>query len=187
MLIYTSGTTGLPKAGTVVHSKMAAPGAAFGIIYGITHEDRLYTTLPLYHTAGGMIGIGMHVVLGCTMVLRSKFSASSFMQDCAATNVTVAQYIGELCRYLLATPPTPADKQHCLRIMVGNGLRPDIWQAFVDRFALAEIGEFYGATEGNVQFFNHWKNGDDAAIGAIGRAGSIMKKVKSLPDRASPP
>ena len=61
----------------------------------------------------------------------------------------VAQYIGETCRYLLAAAPRPEDRQHKIRLMFGNGLRPQIWEEFVKRFNIPKIAEFYGATEGN--------------------------------------
>jgi acyl-CoA synthetase (AMP-forming)/AMP-acid ligase II len=61
----------------------------------------------------------------------------------------VAQYIGEICRYLMMVPVCPEEKQHKVRLMYGNGLRPQIWEAFVARFGIKQIGEFYGATEGN--------------------------------------
>lgn len=60
-----------------------------------------------------------------------------------------AQYIGEICRYLLSMPPGPADQSHQVKVMTGNGLRPQIWQQFVERFAVERVVEFYGATEGN--------------------------------------
>ena len=61
----------------------------------------------------------------------------------------VGQYIGEICRYLLAQPLRPFDRQHRVRMMFGNGLRPQIWNEFKERFGIERIGEFYGATEGN--------------------------------------
>ena len=66
----------------------------------------------------------------------------------------VVQYIGELCRYLLTQPQRPSEKQHSVRIAFGNGLRPQIWREFQSRFGVSDIGEFYGATEANVAFFN---------------------------------
>ncbi len=63
--------------------------------------------------------------------------------------IKVAQYIGEICRYLLAQPPRPSDKQHKVRVVFGNGIRPQIWNEFKERFNIERIGEFYGATEGN--------------------------------------
>ena len=63
--------------------------------------------------------------------------------------IQVGQYIGEICRYLLAQPPRLFDRQHRVRMMFGNGLRPQIWNEFKERFGIERIGEFYGATEGN--------------------------------------
>lgn len=54
-----------------------------------------------------------------------------------------------MCRYILSTPPKPEDKAHKLRVIFGNGLRPQIWKEFVERFNIPRVGEFYGATEGN--------------------------------------
>jgi len=62
----------------------------------------------------------------------------------------VAQYIGEMCRYIMATPRIPEDIGHHIRIMVGNGLRTTIWKDFIERFKIEQIRELYGSTEGNV-------------------------------------
>src|SRR5437868_4336203 len=91
--------------------------------------DIIYTCLPLFHSAGGLLGVG-YLLNGCTMVLRRRFSANRFLDDCANHRVTMVQYIGELCRYLLASPPSPKDKAHHIRIAIGNGLRPEIWKDF---------------------------------------------------------
>eukprot|EP00937_MAST-01D_sp_MAST-1D-sp2_P000039 g39.t1 len=176
--IYTSGTTGLPKAAVIKHIKCYLSAAAFCGTYKVTHEDRIYTTLPLYHSAGGMIGVGMMCFSGATLCLRSKFSARNFWKDVHSTRATVMQYIGELCRYLLNAPPSEYDTGHQMRLAIGNGLRPDIWKEFVSRFGLKEIGEFYGATEGNVAFMNHFHAGDETAVGAIGHTGTLFRKFQ---------
>ncbi|KAH9258693.1 hypothetical protein BASA81_003195 [Batrachochytrium salamandrivorans] len=174
MYIFTSGTTGLPKAAIVKHAKLDGAGNAFAIQFGITHQDRIYNSgLPLYHSAANNIGGGVCLNLGCTLVLRKKFSASNFWKEVAFFRCTVVQYIGELCRYLLASPPSQYDKQHQCRLAIGNGLRPDIWEKFQTRFNLPEIGEFYGATEGNVALFNLCKT--PRARGAIGHMGALFK------------
>lgn len=147
--IYTSGTTGLPK-GTVVKQyrfMMAANGIHF--MNQVREDDILYDSLPLYHMTGGMVGIGQAVLFGTSVVIRRKFSASQFWKDCIRYDVTVAQYLGEICRYLLAQPPSPEEKLHKVRLLSGNGLRQEIWQEVVDRFNIQEIGEVYGSSEGN--------------------------------------
>lgn len=65
------------------------------------------------------------------------------------------QYIGEICRYLLSVPPGPNDQAHKVKVIFGNGLRPQIWQEFVQRFGISRVLEFYGATEGNSNLGKH--------------------------------
>jgi fatty-acyl-CoA synthase len=173
--IYTSGTTGLPKACVIKHLKYMGSGAAFEAAYGVTNDERLYTVLPLYHSAGGMLGAGCMVTTGVTLILARKFSASKFMEECAKYDADVTQYIGELCRYLINSKPSPFDQKHHLRIAIGNGLRREIWPGFCERFNIPEIGEFYGATEGNVSFVNWSKNLE--GYGSIGRTGWLIKKL----------
>lgn len=133
--------------------------------------ENIYTCLPLYHLAGGVLGTCQVLVFGDTMSIAKRFSASRFWTDCIKFQCTAAQYIGsidlfsrvfflnfptklisitgEICRYLLAQKESPADKQHNVTIVFGNGLRPKIWRDFVTRFNIKQVGEFYGSTEGN--------------------------------------
>ena len=54
-----------------------------------------------------------------------------------------AQYIGEICRYLLSVPESPEERSHGVEIMFGNGLRPQIWQQFVNRFIFNYVKNIY--------------------------------------------
>src|SRR5690606_37193674 len=62
--------------------------------------------------------------------------------------------VGELCRYLLNQPPRLAERNHILRKMVGNGLRPSIWRPFKERFGIEQVAELYASSEGNIGFSN---------------------------------
>ena len=72
-------------------------------------------------------------------------------QDCSRHGVTVINYVGEICRYLLVQPPKQADTTNVIRLAVGNGLRASIWEDFKHRFGIANIVELYGSTEGNAR------------------------------------
>ncbi|CAB0005671.1 unnamed protein product [Nesidiocoris tenuis] len=172
LYIYTSGTTGLPKAAVITHARYVFLAGAISYLLWFKSIDRFYTPLPLYHTAGGAMSVGQAIVYGSTVVIKKKFSASAYFEDIAKYKCTVAQYIGEMCRYLLATSPKPADTQHSLRMVFGNGLRPQIWTEFVERFNIAQVGEFYGATEGNANIVNI-----DSTVGAIGFVSRIIPSV----------
>lgn len=172
MYIYTSGTTGLPKAAVITHSRYIFIAAGIHYIADFKGKDVFYNPLPLYHTAGGIMNVGQALLFGSTIVIRKKFSASGFFADCGKYNCTVAQYIGEMCRYVLATPESPSDKNHKVRLMFGNGLRPQIWTQFVERFNIPRVAEFYGATEGNANIVNITNT-----VGAIGFISRIIPAV----------
>lgn len=167
--IYTSGTTGMPKAAVVVHSRYYRI-AAFGFhSFGLRPDDIIYNCLPLYHSAGNIMGLGQCLLFGLTVVIRRKFSASHFWDDCVKHNCTVIQYIGEICRYLLAQPVGKSEARHRVRVAIGNGLRPSVWEEFVKRFRIQRIGEFYGATECNCSLLNI-----DGKVGACGFNSRIL-------------
>jgi fatty-acyl-CoA synthase len=170
LFIYTSGTTGMPKAANINHYRLMAISHGFCGAMGIRPDDRMYDCLPMYHTVGGVIAAGSPLIVGASVVIREKFQASRFWDDVVASECTLAQYIGELCRYLIHTPETPAEKRHKLRLVCGNGLRPDVWPAFAERFKIPTILEWYAATEGNVALFNF-----DGTPGSVGRIPWYMK------------
>jgi len=160
--IFTSGTTGLPKAAIIRGFRCMYMCGGIGAGNNMTHDDVIYNALPLYHSNGGLGLAGNTIRIGCTLVIRKKFSASRYFEDCCKYDATVINYIGEICRYLLATPPKDTDKSHKIRVATGNGLRASIWQEFQDRFNIPKCVEFYGATEGNANMIN-----------TVGRVGSV--------------
>ncbi len=170
--IYTSGTTGLPKAANFSHFRMMFMMCGFGGALKTGPRDRTYISLPLYHATGGVCAVGMALAAGGALIIKRKFSAREFWDDCRRYRATYFAYIGELCRYLNNCPPDPRDGEHCLRGATGNGLRPEIWPAFQKRFRIPRIVEFYGATEGNVSMLNY-----DNVVGAVGRLPRYMRRI----------
>ena len=165
MYIFTSGTTGLPKA-AVLSNRRYLMTAALSYQAGLRCDvnDCIYLCLPLYHGTGMFLGVGAAFCTGATMFIRRKFSASNFLPEVRAHGVTCFIYIGELCRYLLHTPEQPDDFRNPLATMMGNGLRPDIWLQFKERFGISRVSEFYGSSEGNVGFLNLLNK--DCTVGA---------------------
>ena len=169
LLIYTSGTTGLPKAAAVSHHRVIAWSHWFAGLADMGAEDRMYDCLPMYHSVGGVAAIGAPLVNGGSVFIAERFSASRFWSDVARWDCTMFQYIGELCRYLVAAPPCPEEKTHKLRLACGNGLSAEVWRAFAARFGAPQVLEFYASTEGNVTLYNV-----EGKVGAIGRVPSFL-------------
>ncbi|MBI4275846.1 MAG: long-chain-acyl-CoA synthetase [Rhizobiales bacterium] len=171
LYIYTSGTTGMPKAANVNHYRIMLASLGFAGVMNTRASDRMYDCLPMYHTTGGLVAIGALLVKGGSVAIREKFSAREFWDDVMRYDCTIMQYIGELCRYLINTPPRPHETKHRLRLACGNGLRPDVRNEFKERFHIPQIIEFYAATEGNVLMFNF-----EGKPGAIGRLPSYIAR-----------
>ncbi|KAJ3336735.1 Fatty-acid-CoA ligase FadD6 [Gonapodya sp. JEL0774] len=171
-LIFTSGTTGAPKASinSHVNSRIAPSSVHLG---WYNDNDRWYSPLPLYHSAAG---IGLHVswYRGTTLIIPRRFSARNYFREAAEYKATVVQYIGEIARFVLATPPSPHDRHHRVRAAFGNGLRPEIWEDFKERFRIPVVMEFYGSTEGCIFMLNIQKGNE--GIGSCGRHGPEMRK-----------
>ena len=162
--IFTSGTTGLPKAAVVSHKRvMPAAMMSATMLQRIDQKDRMYNCLPLYHGTGLIIGMASAFAVGASTVIKRRLSVSAFWDDIRQHNCTSFVYIGEFIRYLLSRPEHPSDADNPVRTIVGNGLRPDIWQDFKERFAIDRIGEFYAASEGNGGFANLFNK--DATVG----------------------
>lgn len=136
--------------------------------------------MPLYHTSAALLGFCGTLVTGATFSIGHRFSTRTFWHDVRMHDASIIQYVGETCRYLLAAPPQidsatgeNLDKKHRVRLALGNGLRPDVWNAFKDRFGIATIAEFYAATEGGLALWNLSSN--DHSCGAVGRGGTLAR------------
>ena len=153
--IFTSGTTGVPKAAICPNQKLIAASVNIKMAgYRINEKDCMHNSLPLYHSTGLMLGLCAVVQAGASTFIKRKFSATSFWDEVQKYNTTALVYIGELCRYLANSEPRQAEQNNPLKVMVGNGLRPDVWDTFKDRFQVNRIVEIYGASEGNALFMN---------------------------------
>ena len=153
--IFTSGTTGVPKAALFPNVKVIAGSTNITMAgYRLTSEDCMYNCLPLYHSTGLILGLSACIQVGASTFIKRKFSASSFWRETQKFNTTAFVYVGELCRYLSFQDPCEEEKDNPISKMVGNGLRPDLWDTFRNRFNVERICEIYGASEANGMFMN---------------------------------
>jgi acyl-CoA synthetase (AMP-forming)/AMP-acid ligase II len=165
MYIYTSGTTGYPKPTIIRHSRFTMGGQSLRIVLDQQEGDCSYAPTPLYHGYSNFVGFAPAVHAGTTFASRRRVFASAVLDDVIRHGATHFRYVGELCRYLLRQPPNPRDRAHRLRVATGPGLRPDIWQAFVDRFGIDRVIETYGQTEANLSLMNR-----RGRVGSVGRS-----------------
>lgn len=153
--IYTSGTTGLPKAVIFNHGRWMKAYGGFGVtVMDLQPRDRIYVTLPFYHATGMCVCWGSALAGAAGLVMARKFSASRFWEDIRKYDATAFGYVGELCRYLMEQPEKPNDRDHKVTKIIGNGMRPNVWRPFKQRFGVDKVYELYASSEGNVGFMN---------------------------------
>lgn len=113
---------------------------------------------------------------GGAIAIGRRFSARNFFKECAECGATGMMYIGEICRYLLATEPSPADRAHNVQFAIGNGIRADILKAFYNRFGQPTICEFYGSTEGNASGMTIYA-GQEEGFGSVSHSGPLLRTL----------
>src|SRR5690606_22976206 len=118
LYVFTSGTTGLPKAARYSRMRLMTSGDVMEVTLEVTPADLFYCCLPLYRGAAATSVTSTARAGGAAIVFRRKFSASRFWSDVRENRVTIFQYIGEICRYLLNKPAQPDDRDHGLRCML---------------------------------------------------------------------
>lgn len=168
-LIYTSGTTGLPKGTIMVRARELSTAYGVANYLKLKPGVRMYTCLPLYHGAAHGLCFTPSMFAGSTVILSRKFSHKTFWPEVRSSKADILQYVGELCRYLINAPPSPLDRDNNVRMAWGNGMRPDVWEVFRQRFGVEIINELYAATDGLGASFN--ANRGDFGKGAIGVRG----------------
>ncbi|KAF1808915.1 bifunctional fatty acid transporter and acyl-CoA synthetase [Eremomyces bilateralis CBS 781.70] len=176
-LVYTSGTTGMPKACSVKNMHMC-------IVSTPTTPDtdkpkyyfpvRTYTSMPLFHGTSLFTGLCYSVGTSGALCLGRKFSATRHFEEIRRSRATRMLYVGELCRYLLAQPPSPHDRGHGCIVAMGNGLQKDVWMNFKKRFGIPEIREFYRSTEGLAKYDNRHLHNKFGA-GYVGYKGLVRR------------
>ena len=112
---------------------------------------------------------------GVSVAIGKGFSVRNFWRDVRDSESTFFVYVGETARYLLAAPPSPLDRKHKVRCMWGNGLRPDVWLPFRERFGVPEVAEFFDSSEGMFSLFV-WNRGN-YSVDCVGHHGALMRFV----------
>ena len=174
-IFYTSGTTGLPKGATFATARLHMGACNRANIAGQKRGpggEKWYVCMPMYHGTGGILGMTC-ILAGVSIAIGKGFSVRNFWRDVHDSESTFILYVGETARYLLAAPPGPYDKDHKVRCMWGNGLRPDVWKPFQERFNVPEVAEFFNSSEGMLSLFV-WNRGDYSAE-CVGHHGALMR------------
>jgi fatty-acyl-CoA synthase len=161
LLIFTSGSTGGPKAVRMTQGRAARAAAGMGF----THDDVIYSAMPLFHGNALSAAVLPALAAGATVVLRRKFSASGLLGDIRASGATYFNTVGRAVSHIVATPPTEHDRDHRLRFVLGPETSAPDKAEFTRRFGVP-LFEGYGSSENAVVL----RPVPDGRPGALGKA-----------------
>jgi len=164
LLLFTSGTTGAPKAVRCTQGRLAGIALRSAPAYGYERDDVAYCTMPLFHGNALMVLWGPSLVVGATVALARRFSASGFGADVRRYGATTFTYVGKALAYVLATPEQDDDAATTLRRGFGTEASVADHAAFERRFGCV-LTEGYGSSEGGVAI----SRSPDTPEGSLGR------------------
>jgi carnitine-CoA ligase len=164
-ILYTSGTTGAPKGVMCPHAQYVAWGLNTARVLGVTADDVLGTTLPLFHI-NALNTYVQAAVTGCRAVWDTRFSASGFWPSTQRNQTTVVYLLGAMVPMLLAQPASDAERGHRVRIGLGPGVPAAAALAFRERTGVALL-EGYGSTETNFVLATQAGADADGSMGQV--------------------
>jgi crotonobetaine/carnitine-CoA ligase len=182
-ILYTSGTTGPSKGVCCPHAQLIAWGEHTARLLGVTRDDVLCTTLPLFHV-NALNGFFQALVTGARQVVEPRFSASGFWETMARHGATVGYLLGAMVPMLLARPASAAERAHRMRIALAPGVPASLHARFAERTGVALL-EGYGSTETNFVIAAVPGEGAEGTMGRV-RAG-FHARVADADDAELPP
>ena len=146
-ILYTSGTTSRPKGVLVTHANYLYAGEVVSKLTRLSPDDRHLITLPLFHANAQYYSFMSSLVVGASVALMPRFSASRLMKQAIRHRCTVTSLFAAPIRMILAQPVDPAVKDNPLRLVV---FAQNVTEAQLDewheRFE-APLMQIYGMTE----------------------------------------
>ena len=116
VLIPTSGTTGRSKLVTQTHRAYAMAGEGFPWWMELRSDDRLMTSLPLFHINAPAYSMLGSVAARAGLVLLPRFSAGRFVDQARRHGATEFNAIGAMLEILMRQPERPDDAENPLRL-----------------------------------------------------------------------
>src|SRR5258708_29754251 len=120
-IIYTSGTTGPSKGVMCPHAQYYWWGVHSARLLGVTADDVVCTTLPLFHV-NALNTFAQALLCGAQMVLEERFSASGFWPAIIRNQATVIYLLGAMVPILLAREVQIDERAHKIRTGLGPGV-----------------------------------------------------------------
>jgi crotonobetaine/carnitine-CoA ligase len=146
LIMTTSGTNGrtkaalLPVGAPIGQARRVARAMAYG------PDDVLLSTFAWHHINARHACFLPALISGARVVVAPGFSASRFFEVARTEGATAFNFMGAMCRMLLAQPPSDKDRDHRIRAAYGGPAPADLVVTFRDRFGVT-LRQAYACTE----------------------------------------
>ncbi|MBI1957841.1 MAG: AMP-binding protein, partial [Candidatus Rokubacteria bacterium] len=166
-IMYTSGTTGPSKGVMLPHAHCTLFCEATANLTRFTQDDTYLVATPLYHGNAPIMQVYPALLRGGRAVICPRFSASEWVDQVRASGATVTNLLGVMMDFIFRQSPREGDRDHGLRVVLGQPAPAAIVEDFKRRFGIGRVLEYYGMTEIGVVTMMPW---DAVRPGSCGTA-----------------
>ncbi|MCW2785371.1 MAG: peptide permease [Marmoricola sp.] len=167
-VLFTSGTTGPSKGVAMPHAQMYFFADECVSLVRLTSEDAWMSVTPLFHGNAQFMAAYPTLVAGARFVMRSKFSASRWIDQIRESKVTVTNFIGVMMDFVWKQDPRSDDADNPLRCVFAAPTASSIVAPMRDRFGIEAFVEVFGLTETSAPIISPY--GVERPAGAAGLA-----------------
>jgi crotonobetaine/carnitine-CoA ligase len=144
--IYTSGTTDRPKGVLNSHKSWVLTGEAYAFTVGITADDRVMTSNPLFHANAQVYPTMGSLTAGASLILLKRFSSSQILEQARHYNATKMVLVQAVTPWVWNRPRREDDGDNPVKTLVAGNVPKEIYSEFEKRFQL-KIQTIYSLTE----------------------------------------
>jgi crotonobetaine/carnitine-CoA ligase len=166
-IMYTSGTTGPSKGVMMPNAHCHLFAELTANLTRLTGDDVYFVATPLYHGNAPMMQVYPAMLRGGRAVICPRFSASEWVDQIRRSGATVTNLLGVMMEFIFRQPEQPGDRDHRLRVVLGQPAPAAIVEDFTRRFGIPRVLEYYGMTEIGIVTMMPW---DDVRPGSCGVA-----------------
>ncbi|WP_244928944.1 AMP-binding protein [Nocardioides sp. W7] len=165
-VFFTSGTTGLSKGVSMPNAQMNFFSELTRCLTRFTEDDTWLSVTPLFHGNAQYMAVYPALIAGGRVVIRSRFSASRWVDQLREHDVTVTNFLGVMMDFVWKQPERPDDADQPLRCVFAAPTASAILDDFRARFGIEAFVEVYGTTETTTPILSPY--GEDRPAGAAG-------------------
>jgi putative long chain acyl-CoA synthase len=164
--ILFSGSGSSTRADRITNGRWARSALVASAAAALQPDDTVYSVSPLHHPSGLLLTTAAAAAGGARLAMSSRFDPATFWSEVRRYGVTVVPYTWTMLHELLAGAPHPEEQGHPIRLFIGSGMPPSLWERVTQRLSPASVLELYASTRTGAIV----GNASGRKVGAMGRA-----------------